>query len=276
MQKPATFRFDSPITGVYIDGCSFASGMPAVNNSYNWSRFIPNSKNNSYPGKDNFNIFIQTMWVIHTQSPKTILVYWTYPERFGLYQYAPNEDDPNRVITIPVNKDLCRYGDTGVAYNEYVKCDLTYILTIQEECKRKNINFKFLTTAPYFYYERADHGLLNLIDHSNCANWPGPALLENYHIFCNSLQALFGCYYKCMSHDLMHIDADGHMLFYEKVIHPLLNNRPIDQPWHTLDVVNWLNQALTDDQKIRAASQLGLESLRDIRSTKTTNFIYES
>ncbi len=260
------FKIDPSIKNfhTYIDGCSFTSGMPGTFGKA-WPSFITESKvNMADPGKDNFTIFNDTMYAINNYPVQRIIIYWTYPERFWL---PINE---NNRITNWSNKNIQPCFTLDKVFFDYVKMNLNFMYALQELCKVKNIEYFFITTAPYYVYEQGDNGLTDKID--KVVNWPGPYLNNNYHIWVNSLQMLFGGYYNCVDIDGMHLNSEGHKLFYDNYINPFINNNEVDEPWSSQSTIKWIDK-LSSTDKNEAFKNARIKD--SILINTTTDYIYE-
>lgn len=250
----------------YVDGCSFTSGISdTINRS--WWRNIPEiTRSSAWPGKDNYSIFTDTLYTITNYPINRAIIYWTYPERFNL-PYSDN----GRVTNWP-NKNIQQAFKIDTVFYDYVKMNLNYMFVIQELCKQKNIELFYITTLPYHYYEQGDNGLLTKID--SVANWPGPALNHSYHVWINSLQMLFGSYYNVIDNDGMHLNEEGHKLFYKHFIAPMLSKEEIQQPWSTHNTVNWAHN-LDQSRLLTALANSRIKDLDSLQTNNTTGFVYE-
>lgn len=250
----------------YVDGCSFTSGIFNTLNK-SWYKYLPGRvHSSSWPGKDNFSIFNDVFYTISNFDLKRIIVYWTYPERFSLPILQ------NGSVTTWPNKSIQPGFSVDKTFFDYVKYNLNFMYLIQEACIHKNINCIFLTTIPKYYYEHGDNGLYEKIN--RVINWPGPVLNTDYHIWCNSLQILFGSFFNVLDNDGMHLNEEGHKLFYDKMILPFFENKEIEQPWTTSTSVNWLLSA-PNLLKEQALKNSRIETINNLKSNLNTKFIYE-
>jgi hypothetical protein len=261
------FKLDTTIKDfhTYVDGCSFTSGMPGTYGKA-WPSFINESTiNMATPGKDNFTIFNDAMYTINNYPIKRIIIYWTYPERFWL----PIKE--NNKISNWSNKNIQPCFTVDNVFFDYVKMNLNFMYTLQELCKNKKIEYFYLTTVPYYIYEQGDNGLTNKIN--NVANWPGPYLNNNYHIWVNSLQILFGGYYNCVDKDGMHLNLNGHKLFFDNYICPFITNKKLEEPWTSQTSIKWID-SLSSINKEEAFKNARIKN-NNLLNNLTTDYIYE-
>ena len=250
----------------YVDGCSFTSGYNSTINRAWWRYIKEPTRSAAWPGKDNFSIFNDTVYALTNYPIQRVIIYWTYPERFNL----PYNN--NHAITNWPNKKLQPAFIIDKCFYDYLKMNLTFMYSIQQICKEKDVELYNITTLPYHYYENGDNGLVKEI--KNVANWPGPYLNASYHVWVNSLQILFGSYHNVIDSDGMHINATGHQLFYTNFIHPLINKQEIEQPWSTNNALDWIYN-LTPDLQKEAFSNSRVGSIEGLTQKTTTDFVYE-
>lgn len=243
-------------SSVYIDGCSFTSGIDDTRYK-SWAFKVSGNKTvAAMPGKDNHSIFMDTMAAINSMELSSVIIYWTFPERYKLPSVSINP------AGYWINKQEAPPMELHIPFWDHLKYQLTFMYIIQQECLKKKIKCFYLSVLPYDYYVKGDNGFLDKIDTSRFLNWPeygNPLDAGNY---VNCLTTKFGASNNCLGDDFKHLTLEGEQLFYDNIINPFLQDKPVNISWSYRSVIQWLRS--NKDKKL------------PLRDTEITEYIYEN
>lgn len=237
-----TYKYPGPYN-FYIDGCSYTRGHDDKTWNFAWPALLgmngPDCINKSSIAKSNEHIFLD--FLNHKDdlaSNSKIFIFWSHAER-----YVPRYQDGRFHDSKNLSSGGFQIGpspDPFTTQDAYLIKTLSYIYNVQEWCKRLGLDWYFITTDPYYKYQRlfneeSINKWSSRIETSRIFNWPAPAFTElpfenkkthEYFLiewalanFVTSWVRAFSQHYNknLLADDLKHMNSDGHVIFAEQL-----------------------------------------------------------